>query len=83
MPAPEGFFERTFGRERLARVADFLAAALAASLPWSTSATGILAALLLLVLISTLDLSAIRRELSSAAGGLPVLLWILGVSGML
>ena len=83
MPAPEGFFERTFGRERLARVADCLAAALAASLPWSTSATGILAALLLLVLIPTLDLSAIRRELSSAAGGLPVLLWILGVVGML
>ena len=38
-------------RQRLGRVADVLAALLAAVLPWSTSAAGILAVLLVLVLL--------------------------------
>jgi O-antigen ligase len=66
-----------------ARVADGLAVALAASLPWSTSATGILAGLWLLVVIPTLDAAALRRVLSTPAGGLPVMLWALGLVGML
>ena len=61
-----------------ARVADGLAVALAVSLPWSTSATGILAVLWLLVLVPTLDRAALRRVLTTPAGGLPVLLWALG-----
>jgi len=54
----------------------------AVSLPWSTSATGILLVLLLLALIPTLDWDGLRRELVTAAGGLPVLLVALGVLGM-
>ncbi len=60
-----------------------LAIALAVSLPWSTSATGIIAGLWLLALIPTLDRAALRRVLTTPAGGLPVLLWGLGVAGML
>ena len=70
-------------RERLARIADGLVVALAVSLPWSTSATGILAAVWLLVLIPTLDPAALRRELATPAGALPVALWGLAVIGML
>ena len=33
--------------------------------------------------LPTLDVSALRREVASAAGGLPVLLWALGALGML
>ncbi len=67
----------------LARIADGLAAAVAVSLPWSTSATSILIVLWLFALVPTLDAAALRREIRSAAGGLPVLLWALGAIGML
>jgi O-antigen ligase len=73
----------TIDRARLAAVADGLLIALAVSLPWSTSATSILAVLWLLALIPTLDWSDVRRELASPAGGLPVLLCLFGVLGML
>ena len=71
-----------FDRAQLAKFADCLAIAVAVSLPWSTSATGILLVLLLLALIPTLDWDGLRRELVTAAGGLPVLLVALGVLGM-
>jgi O-antigen ligase len=67
----------------LARIADGLAAAVAVALPWSTSATAILIVLWLIALVPTLDAAALRREVTSAAGGLPVLLWALGAIGML
>src|SRR5882672_2925851 len=67
----------------LARIADGLAAAVAVALPWSTSATAILIVLWLIALVPTLDAAALRREIMSAAGGLPVLLWALGAIGML
>jgi O-antigen ligase len=70
-------------RARLARFADALAVAVALSLPWSTSATGILIGLWLIVLIPTFELSMLRRELMLPAGGLPALLWLLGALGML
>ena len=57
--------------------------ALAASLPWSTSATGILAALLLAALLPTLDLQRLRGVVGAPAGGLPVLLVALAAVGML
>ena len=69
-------------RTRLAKIADGLAVTVAVSLPWSTSVTGILLVLLLLALISTVDWPDVRRELVTAAGGLPVLLVALGVLGM-
>lgn len=67
---------------RLGQIADGLVAAVAVSLPWSTSATAILIVLWLIALVPTLDVAAVRRELLSAAGGLPVLLWVLAAVGM-
>jgi O-antigen ligase len=72
-----------FDRARLARVADWLAAGVAVAMPWSISITQILTAAWLIALIPTLDVAAMRRELRSAAGGLPVLLWLLALLGML
>jgi hypothetical protein len=73
----------TFDRQKLAQIADWEMAAVAVSLPWSTSATSILLVVWLLTLLPTLDLAAVRREFETAAGGLPVLLWALGAAGML
>jgi len=72
-----------FDRMRLAPLADGLAVAVAVSLPWSTSATSILVVAWLIVLLPTLRLAELRRELTTAAGGLPVLLLLLGIAGML
>jgi hypothetical protein len=55
----------------------------AVSLPWSTSATAILVVLWLLALLPTLDAASLRRALAQPAGGLPVVLWGLGLIGML
>ncbi len=73
----------TFNRKQLAQLADWAAVAVAMALPWSTSATSVLLILWLITVIPTLDAAAIWRELKSPAGGLPVLLWLLGAAGML
>jgi hypothetical protein len=72
-----------FDRAKLACLADGLVAAVAVSLPWSTSATAILVVLWLFVLVPTLCWADMRRELATPAGGLPVLLVALGLAGML
>ena len=72
-----------FDRVRFERLADWLAVGVAVSLPWSTSATGILIALWMVATLPTLDVASVRRELLTAAGGLPVLLWVLAAVGML
>src|SRR5689334_10612372 len=72
-----------FDRSSLPTYADWAAVAVAVALPWSTSAVGIAVAVWLVILLPTLDGASIRRELATAAGGLPVLLWCLGVIGML
>jgi len=69
-------------RTKLARNADGLMVAVAVSLPWSTSATGILLVLWLLALIPTLEWPEVRREFVTPPGGLPALLFLLGVAGM-
>jgi O-antigen ligase len=69
-------------RAKLVRTSDDLMIAVAVSLPWSTSATSILLVLWLLALFPTLEWSDLRRELMTLAGGLPVLLFLLGVLGM-
>jgi O-antigen ligase len=74
---------RVFDRQALERLADWLAVGVAVSLPWSTSATGILVVLWLLAVLPTLDVTAVRRELVSAAGGLPVLFCALAALGVL
>jgi hypothetical protein len=78
-PARPGFFNRAL----LTRAADVFAIAVAVSLPWSTSATSILVIVWLAVLLPTLRLAELRRELTTAASLLPVLLLLLGVIGML
>jgi hypothetical protein len=67
----------------LQQFADWLAIGVAISLPWSTSATGILIAAWLLVLLPSVEVAEFRRELATAAGGLPVLLWMLAAIGTL
>src|SRR3984885_14370745 len=79
MPATMPRFHRAF----LQRPADWLATGVALMLPWSTSATGIFIVAWLLAVLPTLDIAAIRREILTPAGGLPVLLWFLGAIGML
>jgi O-antigen ligase len=71
-----------FRRDVLPRIADTLAVLAAVSLPWSTSATGILTALWLLAMLPTLTIEALRREVLSAPGGLPVLLALFAAIGM-
>ncbi|MDY6949748.1 MAG: O-antigen ligase family protein, partial [Pseudomonadota bacterium] len=63
-------------------IADALAIAVAVSLPWSTSATVILVILWALSLIAMFDLRALRATVMTPAGGLPVLLVLLGALGM-
>ena len=70
-------------RHRLLRVADWLAFGVAVSLPWSTSATGVLIALWLAAVLPTLAVRLVWREIASPAGGLPVLLWLVAALGML
>jgi O-antigen ligase len=74
---------KALDRKVAQRLADWGAVAVAVSLPWSTSATSILIVVWLVAVLPTLDLGALRRELASAAGGLPVLLWALAALGML
>jgi O-antigen ligase len=73
----------TLDMRTLQRVADWLAVAVVVSLPWSTSVSVILIVLWLLAVLPTLAVADGRRELSTAAGGLPVLLWLLAAVGML
>lgn len=70
-------------RGTLQSLADWLAVAVAMSLPWSTSATGVLVVLWLAAALPTLAPNGVRRALSSAAGGLPVVLVALAAAGML
>ena len=64
------------------RVVDWLTVLLAVSLPWSTSATGILSVLWLAAVVFALTRED-RGVLLTPAGGLPVLLVVFGVAGML
>jgi hypothetical protein len=77
------FISRALVRARLDLVAAWLAVGAVAALPWSTSISQILIVVWLVALIPTLDVAVLRREVQSPAGGLPVLLWLLGLIGML
>jgi O-antigen ligase len=70
-------------RDGFARLANWLAVALAASLPWSTSLTGIFAALWLIAFAPTCDLAALRRLVRTPAAFLPLMFLALGAFGML
>jgi O-antigen ligase len=70
-------------RVQCRRLADFFALALAISLPWSTSATGICAILLLLAIVPIIDPPAFEKIIFSPAGGIPLALVALGLVGLL
>ncbi len=72
-----------FDRAAWARAADYLAVAVAITLPWSSSGTSITVGLWLVALVPSLDWQALRREIMTPAGGLPVALVVLGGLGML
>ena len=72
-----------FDARLLQQAADWLAVAVVVSLPWSTSTSGILIVLWLVAVLPTFAVADMRRELLTAAGGLPVLLWALAAVGML
>jgi O-antigen ligase len=72
-----------FDRTSALRFADWLAVGVAITLPWSTSAAGICLAAWLVVLLPALPAAAVKREVATAAGGLPVLLWCFAAIGML
>lgn len=67
---------------RWEHLADLLAVALAVSLPWSTSITGICVVLWLIALLPTLNIAGLRHVVATPAGGLPVLFWLLALIGM-
>jgi O-antigen ligase len=72
-----------FDARLLQQAADWLAVAVVVSLPWSTSTSVVLIVLWLVAVLPTLAVADMRRELLTAAGGLPVLLWVLAAVGML
>jgi O-antigen ligase len=78
MPATMSRFDRASWQW----LADWLAVGVALALPWSTSLAAILIVAWLLAVLPTLDVAAVKREFMTPAGGLPVLLWCLGLIGM-
>ena len=72
-----------FDLKRWEHLADGLAVAIAVSLPWSTSLTGIFVGIWLIALFPTLNIAGLRRVVATPAGGLPVLFWVLALIGVL
>src|SRR6266545_3490248 len=70
----EGFAAILRDRARLVRVTDGFAVAVVVSLSWSISATNILLVLALIAFLPTIDVTFVRREIMTLAGGLAVLL---------
>jgi hypothetical protein len=70
-------------RVRLSALADHLAAAVAVSLPWSTSATSILVPLWAVAALAMLDGATLQRMAMTPAAMLPVALVALAVAGTL
>ena len=68
--------QRRFGLEggTWARTEERCAGAVAISLPWSTSATGILMVLWLLALLPALRVAGLREVIATPAGALPLVL---------
>jgi O-antigen ligase len=72
-----------FDRSSFVSLADWAAVAVAVALPWSTSAVGIALVVWLVILLPSLDVDSLKRALAAPAGGFAVILWCLGVVGML
>jgi O-antigen ligase len=78
-----GFFATWRDRAKQALTIDVLAVLVAAFLPWSTSAVGILVVLWLIALIPTLDVGAFLQSLKRPACALPLAFVALAVVGTL
>lgn len=63
--------------------ADYLATAVAISLPWSSSVTSITVALWLVALLPTLQWEDVRRAILTPSGALPIALVVFGAVGMI
>jgi hypothetical protein len=74
---------KVFAPQHTASIADGLAIAVVASLPWSTSATSILIGLWLISLLPVIKSDSLLQAIMTPAGGLPLLLWLLAAFGML
>ena len=68
---------------RLVAAADWIAAAVLLTLPWSTSITSALIVLWLLAVLPTLELASVRDSMKHPAASLPLLLWAFLALGML
>src|SRR5581483_10059452 len=64
------------------RLTDYVAAAIAIALPWSTSITAILMTIWVLAYLPSFDLGEIRREACTWAGGLPLVLLAWAAAGL-
>jgi O-antigen ligase len=69
-------------RLRLGLYADVFAIGTVVALPWSATLQSIFIALWLIALVPTLTWTDVRREIVPPVGGLPVLLFVLGLAGM-
>jgi O-antigen ligase len=75
-------WHRMSHRARFAQAADWMAVAVAASFPWSTSLSGILIGIWLFYIVPTLDLRSLRWAVAVPAAAIPLALFAYGVIGM-
>ena len=76
------FWDLMSHRARFAQAADWLAVAVAVSLPWSTSVSGILIGIWFFYILPTLDLRSLRWVVAVPAAAIPLALFAYGVIGM-
>jgi hypothetical protein len=81
--APASIYISQSTRERLVLLTDGLAAAVAVTLPWSTSLTVIFAWLYLISLLPRLRLTELRSAFAEPASALPTALFLLAALAML
>lgn len=75
-------WDRLLEPARFSQVADWMAVAVAVSLPWSTSLAGILIGIWFLCLIPTLDRRSLRWVVAVPAAAIPLALFAYGLIGM-
>jgi O-antigen ligase len=80
--AIDKYLRRSVDRAHLERAADWVAIAVAVSLPWSTSLSGILIGLWCIAVIPTLNRRSLHWAVTLPAAAFPLLLFAYGVIGM-
>ena len=82
VPSFSAFVNNPSESEKWAWCADWLAIAVAAALPWSTSLAIILIGLWFIALLATRNFAPVFAEIATPVGGLPIALCLLGLIGM-